>query len=449
MTYSEDVYRAFAALALTQTLALSPAAFAQNQQPSQNEQSPQDPQPPQRQQPSQDRQADHDKANMNMSPPSASPWMFMYDGALFVTGTHQGGPRGGEELYSTDWFMGMAARHAGPGELTLTGMLSLDRATAGATGYLELFQVGESYQFIPIVDRQHPHDLLMQASASWRIPLTDRTAITFAGAPVGEAALGPIAFMHRPSAAENSTAPLGHHTFDSTHIAMGVITTAVDHGRWTIEGSIFQSTEPDDNRYDLVDFGALDSWSARAWFKPSDKWLIQVSHGRLGHPERLEYQSVGRTTASASWFSRRPNGFTAATIMYGHNEKSLDGSFNAFLAEATERRGLTSVYGRLESLQVETIVLQTRGAFHTHAVVPKDVVTAMTLGFVRDLPLSKALKGIEIGLGADVTGYLVPDALTPTYSQHPIAGRVFVRLRPPAGHMGRMWNMRMAGGMHQ
>ena len=34
----------------------------------------------------------------------------------------------------------------------------------------------------------------------------------------GEAALGPVAFMHRASSAENPTAPLSHHIFDSTHI---------------------------------------------------------------------------------------------------------------------------------------------------------------------------------------------------------------------------------------
>ena len=45
---------------------------------------------------------------------------------------------------------------------------------------------------------------------------------------VDEATLGPIAFMHRLSASENPSAPLGHHTLDSTHIVQGVIATAVD-----------------------------------------------------------------------------------------------------------------------------------------------------------------------------------------------------------------------------
>ena len=91
----------------------------------------------------------------------------------------------------------------------------------------------------------------MQLAAVWRMPLGDGLALTLAGAPVGEPALGPVAFMHRASAAENPTAPLGHHTFDSTHIALGVVTAAVDRGPWVVEASVFNGREPDENRWDL------------------------------------------------------------------------------------------------------------------------------------------------------------------------------------------------------
>jgi len=383
----------------------------------------------------------------NHTPPAGgpSPWAFMYDGVIFGTFSDQGGPRGGNEFISTDWFMGMASRQAGPGRLTLTGMASLERATTGPRGYLELFQVGETYRFIPLVDRQHPHDLLMQASAAWRIPLTDRTAITLAGAPVGEAALGPGAFMHRRSAAENSAAPLSHHTLDSTHIAMGVIAVSVDRAPWTVESSVFQSGEPDDNRWDLVDFGALDSWSARVWYKPSEAWEFQASHGFLENPERLEFAHVRRTTASAAWLKTGPDGFTAATVAVGRNDKEFHGTFHAALTEVTRRQGRLSIYGRLESLQVETPILQTRGLFHSHLAVESDVVTAGTVGGVVDVP---RWRRFEIGLGADVTSYVVPDALRVTHGNRPVSFRLFLRVRPPASSMGRMWNMRMGAAMH-
>ena len=374
--------------------------------------------------------------------------MLMHDGVLFATFSHQTGPRGAGEFVSTDWLMGMAMRQAGPGLLTLTAMASLDRATTGPKGYRELFQVGESYHFVPLTDRQHPHDLLMQASVAWRIPLTEKTGMTLAGAPVGEAALGPVAFMHRASAAENSVAPLSHHTLDSTHISMGVITVAVDHGPWTVESSVFQSAEPDDNRWDLIDFGPLDSWSARVTYKASASWELQGSHGYLKNPERLEFASMRRTTASASWFKPGANGLTAATFAFGQNAKEFHGTFHAALAEATRRQGRFSFYGRLEGVQVETELLQSQGRFHSHTRVAKDLVTAGTLGGVVDLPQWEMLRRFEAGVGAEVTSYVVPDALRATHGDRPLSFRVFLRMRPPAGAMGRMWNMRMAGRMH-
>src|SRR5260370_33850401 len=98
----------------------------------------------------------------------------------------------------------------------------------------------------------------MQLAAVWRIPVTRATGVTFAGGPVGEPALGPVAFMHRASSADNPTAPLGHHTFDSSHIAFGAVTGAIDHGPWAVAGSLFKWREPDENRW-AFDFGRLDS----------------------------------------------------------------------------------------------------------------------------------------------------------------------------------------------
>lgn len=366
-------------------------------------------------------------------------WMLMYDGVVFGTYSHQTGPRGGEEFISTNWIMGMATRQSGPGRLTLTGMLSFEPATMEPPGYRELFQTGETYHFIPIVDHQHPHDFLTQASVAWRIPLNEKTGITFAGAPVGEPALGPVAFMHRPSASENSVAPLSHHTLDSSHVSMGVISVGVDRGPWTFESSVFQSAEPDDNRWDLVDFGPLDSWSARVTYTRAT-WEFQGSHGFLKNPERLEFASEHRTTASASWFKPRSNGFTAATFAYGINNKEFHGNFNAVLAEATRRQGPFGFYGRFETVQVETDLLKSRGIFHSHTQVVSDVVTAGTAGAVIDI---SRWRRFEAGIGAEIIGYIVPEALRASYSDHPIAFRAFFRIRPPAGAMGRMWNMRM------
>jgi hypothetical protein len=392
-------------------------------------------------QPPQDPHAGHD-----MSDSSVSPWMLMSDGVVFGTFNHQDGERGVDEFRSSNWWMGMASRPVGNGTLTLTGMLSLEPATVGACGYGLLFQVGESCNDTLIVDRQHPHDFLMHASASWRLPLNGSTSLTLSGAPVGDPALGPIAFMHRPSAAENATAPLAHHWLDATHIAMGVISAGLQLGPLTLESSLFHGGEPDSNRWDLMDPGALDSWSARVWFEPSPQWSAQVSYGFLKKPEEFEEGDVRRTTASLGWWRKRGSGFTAATIAFGLNDKSHD-DYAAFLAEATHRQGAYTGYGRLEKLQVELeplLSVQHGGEIHHPEAFEgnPNVLMSLTLGGTRELAL---WRGFEIAAGADGTLSFPPEVLNFTYGEHPISFHVFFRIRPPVGHMGRMWNMRMGG----
>ena len=165
----------------------------------------------------------HTGMNMGQQQPAdtddASAWRLHVDGTLFGTLNVQGGRRGETDVRSQNWLMVMGTHALGPGTVTLTGMFSAEPLTVGQPGYSAIFQEGESYHGLQITDHQHPHDLFMQLSAAWRVPLGRGVHATFAAAPVGDAALGPPAFMHRPSSAENPTAPLSHHVFDSTHLA--------------------------------------------------------------------------------------------------------------------------------------------------------------------------------------------------------------------------------------
>ena len=387
----------------------------------------------------QDQQPDHQHMNMQMS----MGWQFMQDGVLFGVVNHQGGPRGGDEFKAPNWWMGMLTRKVGPSQLTFSTMLSLDPATVGKRGYGEILQVGEAVNGRPLIDRQHPHDLFMQLAAIWRTPLTSTTGLTIAGGPAGEPALGPVAFMHRASASENLFAPLSHHTFDSTHIAYGVITAAADHGPWVVEASLFNGREPDENRWDF-DFGALDSVSARVWYRPSEPWEFQVSTGHLKHPEELEPGNIQRTTTSGSWFKRDGTDFTADTVGYGLNVTD-DANRHAVFTEAARHVGFASVFGRVEVLEVETNLLLTDTIPLTHdAAARKDTVGAFTIGGVRDV---LRWHGFEGGVGVGLTFYAVPDPLKVTHGGHPISFQLFFRLRPPTGSMGRMWNMRMGQPM--
>lgn len=377
------------------------------------------------------------------APEHASPWMLMQDGVVFTLFNHQGGPRGGDQFVVPNWWMGMATRSVGRSTLTLTSMLSLDPATVGKRGYRELFQIGEAVDGQPLVDRQHPHDLFMQLAAAVRVPLATGGALTIAGGPVGEPALGPIAFMHRASATENPFAPLGHHTFDSTHIAFGVVTAGLEGQRWTVEGSVFNGREPNEDRWDF-DFGRMDSVSGRVWFKPNRAWEFQLSSGHLVDPEELTPGNVERTTASASWMRSAGSDFTAVTAGWGMN--AAHGTRrHALFAETTLRFGSQAVFGRAELVQLETNLLLHPEPHLDHDLAEaKDAVGAFTLGAVRDVG---RWRGVEGAFGGSATFYAVPDPLRATHGRHPLSFQLFFRLRPPAGHMGRMTNMRMGKPM--
>jgi hypothetical protein len=116
---------------------------------------------------------------------------------------------------------------------------------------------------------------------------------------------------------------------------MGVLTAAVDRGPWQVEGSLFHGSEPDEQRWDLMDPGPLDSWSVRGWHGPTRPGASRCRPVSLG-ARGLEPGDIQRTTASGSWMRRRDGGWTAATVAYGRNNK-VGSDFNAFLQRPLTR----------------------------------------------------------------------------------------------------------------
>src|SRR5205814_7335975 len=117
----------------------------------------------------------------------------------------------------------------------------------------------------------------------------------------GEPALGPTAFMHRPSATNNPLPPIGHHWQDSTHISFGVLTAGVYNHFVKVEGSLFHGREPDEDRWNF-DFGALVSWSGRVSVNPTQETSFQLSYGYLNSPDAAQPgENLHRITASGSY----------------------------------------------------------------------------------------------------------------------------------------------------
>jgi len=226
----------------------------------------------------------------------AGTWTLMAHGNAFLQYLRESGDRGGDQGGSINWFMGMADRNLASGHLGLRGMISLEPWTIRGCGYPDLLASGEVCQGATIHDQQHPHDLFMELAATYDRPLAGHIRLQLYGGPVGEPALGPTAFSHRISAMPNPLAPITHHWFDATHITYGVVTTGVYGKQWKAEASVFNGREPDENRTNF-DFGALDSWSGRVSFLPTNRWALQVSAGHLTEAE-AEYvpQAAGRTS---------------------------------------------------------------------------------------------------------------------------------------------------------
>jgi hypothetical protein len=353
-------------------------------------------------------------------------WHVMDLGIARALFNGQGGPSGRKGGESSNWNMFHAQKDLGPGRFSFMLMNSLEPATFPVPGSQELFQTGEAYRGKPIVDRQHPHDFFMNLSATYRQQMGERSAFWLQLAPVGDPALGPTAFMHRASAGENPTAPLGHHWEDSTHISFDVITAGFGWKALSIEGSVFHGAEPDEERWG-IESGKLDSASGRIWLRFQSGWSGQVSYGFLKNPEELLPGDLRRLTASVSYGAAGDRPF-AATLLWGRNAED-HGVTNAVLLEAAWNvTACDQIYGRAEYAQKDYHLLATKELAHDdHDGEPELAdIYAFTAGYLRDFEL---VRGLKTGIGADVTIYGFPAGLKPVYGDFPVSGHFFLRLR--------------------
>lgn len=354
-------------------------------------------------------------------------WLWMLHGDVVLGYNRQGGPRGDlitPALAAENWGMAVGSRFVGPGILDVRLMSSLEPWTLPPGGTPQLLQTGETYQGNPLRDRQHPHDLFMELSSRYTWRLSDQASLFGYGALAGEPALGPPAFMHRPSAADNHWAPLAHHLQDSTHISYGVTTLGARYGALQLEGSLFNGREPDENRVGF-DFGPLDSWSTRLSYIPSPNWTAQVSTGLLTQPEALEPGNIQRTTASVTNVQPFPRGQISTSLVWGQNLEfhGTPRALQSYLVESqVDWDWANHVYGRFELLDKTGLALS---AGHSDDV---NRVGALTLGAIRDFDSSDKF---DLGLGADATVYSLDADVKDAYGSNPVSFRVYLRLRPP------------------
>jgi hypothetical protein len=372
-------------------------------------------------------------------------WTLMLHGTAFLTDTqqHAQNERGSDKFFSTNSIMGMAQHPLGPhGQITLRAMFSLEPATVTGRYYPELFQQGETAYGQPIRDGQHPHDFFMELAAMYDLRLGQRTQLILYAAPIGDPAIGPTAYAHRASAAEDPVAPLGHHQEDSTHIAFNVLTAALSLRTLRLELSGFHGAEPTEARWHpqpSPNGHAIDSASSRLTWSPNRNLSTQFSIAEIASPEALSPgQNQRRQTASVTYVRSfgghqsmpgmsmpgdHPASATlATTLLWGHTRnQTTASSAHSYLLETLLTLHRNALFTRIESAARTTELLSTLGPERTLGHVQ-----VYTFGYDRDLltqhPISPAL-------GAQFTTYVSPSSLTPTYGPHPYSAQIFLRLR--------------------
>jgi hypothetical protein len=367
----------------------------------------------------------------------AGDWALIVHGAATLRYTAQdafdSGARGESALSVPNWVMGMAQRRIGAdGVFTAKAMISLDPLTEGGNGYPLLFQSGETFEGERLVDRQHPHDLFPELSLTYAHRVGQAASVfAYVGYP-GEPALGPVAFMHRPSARYMSDSPLAHHWHDATHTAFGTATLGVAAGRFKADASLFTGAEPDEDRV-AFDSPKFDSYAGRLSYSPSSRLVLQASAGYLNEPEALEPGvNQVRTTASAHYGAPvGSDGDLSAAVIWGANDlRPEDGSDHAagvqhaLLGEAALRFGGQALFGRAEYTQKSAEELALEGdEFHDMVF---DILS-LSLGAGRDV---FSAGGLTAMLGAQGTIYGVPAILEPIYGSTPLSFQVFLRVTP-------------------
>lgn len=350
-------------------------------------------------------------------------WETMAMGQLVAAGMSTSGPRGSEQLAGMSQLMWMARRSGASGTTQgLRLMVSADAWMNGGRGYQNLFQTGETSGGVALVDRQHPHDGLMELAFTGSVPLGRESRAMLYVAPVGEPALGPAAFQHRPSGWENPVAPLSHHWLDGTHITSGVLTLGATHkDKVRLEGSAFTGREPDENRM-RIDPIHIDSYSTRVSWNPNPATSAQVSYGFLKSPEALDpdHNATRFTASIARNWGLKAGGSLSGMLAFGRNSGHAGERFSdALLAEAAYIRGKESIFTRIERVEKDALPGATPGL---------QGVAKLTIGGFRVI---RTAPDSEHSVGASLDLHSIPQGVQGSYGRSPVGINVFYRVRLP------------------
>lgn len=365
------------------------------------------------------------------------PWSLSLHGNAFGQYSDQSTVHGDRQLGLTDWEMIVASRTIGAGIVELHAMTSLEAAVLGSRGYPLLLQTGQR-----LANRQAPRDGLMELSARYDHAFGRSIAASVYAAPVGEPAVGPVAFMHRPSAQDDPTAPLGHHWQDATHAAVGVVTAGIFSRFAKLEGSVFNGRQSDTNRFRVDIEGArLDSYAGRFTVAPTGSttasvwWAYIADHERDGAPmhrygAQIMTQRPG--VAGGDWTTTAIFGANVHhhigpdhSALHGGNPASPHQRSNSLLLESAVGIGhRLSVFGRIERVQKSASELGFLGGDLTQRFDVRPLSLGTRIEVVK-------FRRLSVGVGGRAAVTLLPETLRYTYgTRRPTGYSIYLNARP-------------------
>ncbi|MBC7714880.1 MAG: hypothetical protein H7177_16150 [Rhizobacter sp.] len=354
--------------------------------------------------------------------------MWMIHGNTFAVQSFMESPRGRNQFSVPNMIMGDIGTSVGKKNyVNLDLMMTFEKWTFSDRGYPEFLQIGETDKDdLPYVDAQHPHSSpVMGLTLSDTLSLGNKDHIKFYFSPRGQPTEGPVAFMHRQTGMVNPDAPLGHHIGqDVSHISSTVLGTSFHLGKFTLEASVFNGTEPEPTKVDLP-IDKLNSHAERLIYEFTDDLYAMASASYVKDPEShdLSLKRIYRYSSSIYYQKKFESGlmfhntFIFGLVNFYDHYSKLRSFGNEFLLHSMDLPH--NFWGRIELLE--------RGAsqLRIEATNNPKWVEAFTMGYTYDI--CKFDNG-KIGIGGSITKSIIPSVFENAYGTDPLSGKIFIQL---------------------
>ncbi len=357
-------------------------------------------------------------SSMNMDTPSGPKpkTTLMFHLNQFMVYSSTSGQRGKSRLTGPGyWMLTYGNDLTTTNHLTIDIMGSPEQLTVSEKGTPQLLQTDH-------IDNMHAHDTVMafEFRDALAIGTDNKQQLTFMFAPRGEAAIGPVPFMHRESAEGNPDAPLGHSLQDGFHDASTVLGVEYRIASTTAEFTAFSGQ----NITSPFPLHRPDSYAVRLNQDINGQVGIGASvadvllPGDAGGAEHNQFISAWLTTAHKIHEDTLKSSFIVASARTGH-----DAFLTSLMEEAVYQRGKNNFYGRAEVLQITPAQLELTTPSGSENA---KWVEALTVGYERSLFEKNAL---HLLVGGSYTKDFVPSAFQPAYGSDPSGFKIYLRLK--------------------